>query len=378
MLQRWFWPSMIGTYDCDRQMIQAAPVQASEPAASGQADSSSRASIASKLKLGPVDRLLFYLMVAILHLLSLLPDFILYPIGTAGGHLGYWLDRRHVRIGLRNLAIAFPGRSEAERRAILRSSYVNLGRAGAEYIRLGGFFYRRLARRVSYRRFEYWEEIKRRYPGKGVLILSAHFGNFELLAPAHAMHGYPISLVHHTQRFLAGDALMTFVRERAGVRIIRKHAAARPVLRALRADQMVGIPFDQNAKRSEAVFVPFFGELAATTSGLARLVALSGAPVVPVFIVRNPDQRTHHIDIQDAIELQRTGDADADILENTRRFVRAVEDMVRRYPEQFLWTHRRYRTRPRGMPRIYDWSDAPPRTGGRFAPKCSMENNSEA
>ena len=95
---------------------------------------------------------------------------------------------------------------------------------------------------------------------------------------AHALHGHQISLVHHTQRFLAGDALMTFVRERAGVEIIRKHAAARAVLRACATVRWSGIPFDQNAKRSEAVFVPFFGELAATTSGLARLARSPGPP----------------------------------------------------------------------------------------------------
>ena len=307
----------------------------------------------SQLDLGLKDRILFYLLAGVLRAISLIPDFLLYPIGVAGGFIGYWLDRRHVRIGMRNLAIAFPERSEAERRRILRASYVNLGRGAAECIRLGGFFYQRLKRRVAYNRFGYWDEIAARYPGRGLLILSAHFGNFELLAPAHAMHGFPISLVHHTQRFLPGDALITFMRERTGVEVIRKHSAARAVLKALRRGEMVGIPFDQNAKRSEAIFVPFFNEIAATTSGLARLVAISGAPVVPVFIVREPNKRTHRIEIQDEIPIQRSGDAGADIVENTRRFVKVIEETVRRYPEQFLWTHRRYRTRPRGMAPIY-------------------------
>ncbi len=308
-----------------------------------------------ELKLNAGQRLLFYLMVGLIHLLSLLPDFLLYPIGIAVGWLTFLLDKRHVSIGMRNLAIAFPERSEAERRRILRASYVNLGRSGAEYVRLAGFFAKRFRRKVSYHRFEYWAEIQRRYPGKGVLVLSAHFGNFELLLAAHALHGHQISLVHHTQRFLAGDALMSFVRERAGVRIIRKHAAARAVLKALREGELVGIPFDQNAKRSEAVFVPFFNEIAATSSGLARLAALSGAPVAPVFIVRQPDQRSHVIEIHDEIPLQRSADAEADVIENTRRFVRAIETIVRRYPEQFLWMHRRYRTRPRREdPPIYD------------------------
>jgi len=299
-------------------------------------------------------KLIFYAMVVALHALSLLPDFVLYRLGIIGGWLGYLLDRRHVRIGLRNLALAFPDKSPTRRRRILRASYVNLGLSAAEYIRLGGFFYRRLKRRVKYNRFEYWAEMNRRYPGKGAVILTAHFGNFELLPAAHALCGYPITLVHHTQRFLAGDALMTYVRERAGIKVIRKHAAARAVLKSLKEGDLVGIPFDQNAKRSEAVFVPFFGEPAATSSGLARLVAIAQGPVVPVFLLRQRNWRRHRIEILDEIPIQRSDDAQADIEENTRRFTRAIEDFVRHHPTQFLWTHRRYRTRPRGMPPVYD------------------------
>jgi KDO2-lipid IV(A) lauroyltransferase len=306
-------------------------------------------------ELGTRERLTFYLMTGLVHLFSLLPDFVLYPLGILGGYLGYLLDGRHVAIGMRNLAVAFPERSVEQRRRILRASYINLGRSGAEYVRLGGFFYKRLKKRVTYERFAYWEELRQLHPGKGALVLSAHFGNFELFAPAHALHGHQISLVHHTQRFLAGDALLCFARERAGVKILRKHAAARAVLKELRQGNLVGIPFDQNAKRSEAIFVPFFSEIAATSSGLARLVAHSGAPVVPAFIVRQPDQRSHRIEIFDEIPIQCSADSGADIAENTRRFVKAIEDVVRRYPEQFLWTHRRYRTRPvRGTPSIYD------------------------
>jgi Kdo2-lipid IVA lauroyltransferase/acyltransferase len=308
----------------------------------------------AQVALNPSSKLIFYALVAVLHVLSLLPDFALRELGMLGGWLGYFFDVRHVRIGLRNLAFAFPDKGRGERKRILRASYVNLGLSAAEYIRLGGFFYRRLRRRVKYGRFDYWATMKRRYPGKGAIILTAHFGNFELLPAAHALHGYPITLVHHTQRFLAGDALMTYVRERTGIKVIRKHAAARTVLKSLKAGELVGIPFDQNAKRSEAVFASFFGEPAATSSGLARLVAIAEVPVVPVFLLREPNRRSHRIEILDEIPIQRSDDPHADIEENTRRFTGAIEDFVRRHPQQFLWTHRRYRTRPRGMPPVYD------------------------
>jgi Kdo2-lipid IVA lauroyltransferase/acyltransferase len=320
-----------------------------------------------QLALGARDRMLFRLMLGLVHALSLLPDFILYPIGIAGGWLGYELDRRHVRIGMRNLLVAFPDKTERERARILRASYVNLGRTAAEYVRLGGFFHQRLRRRVTYRNLELWNQISARHPGKGALVLTAHFGNFELLPSAHAMHGYQISLVHHTQSFLAGDALMTYVRERAGVEVIRKHSAARAVLKAVSSGDMIGIPFDQNAKRSEAIFVPFFGEPAATSSGLARIAMRLDAPVVPAFIIRQPDNRSHVIELSEEVALVRTGDTEADIAENTARFVKVVEEVVRRNPEQFLWTHRRFRTRPRGMAPIYDGEAKARRSSDRGA-----------
>ena len=311
-----------------------------------------------QLDLGLRDRVIFWALVGVLHGLSLLPDFVLYRLGVLGGWVAYLFDRGHLRVGMRNLEIAFPEHAETARRRILRASYVNLGRAGAEYIRLAGFSYQRLKHRVSYSGLEHWDALRRKYPSKGILAVAAHIGNFELLAPAHAMHGYPISLVHHSLRFAAGEALMTFVRERAGVQIIRKHRAARQMLRTLQRGEVIGIPFDQNAKRSEAVWVPFFGVLAATPSGLDRIALLSGAPVVSVFMVRQPDGRSHVIEISDEIKQQRSADPQADVLENTRRYQQAIEQAVRRHPEQFLWTHRRYRTRPvRGTPSIYQ----PPR-----------------
>ena len=309
----------------------------------------------TRIRLGLKDRLIFWLMVGAMHTFSLLPDFILYKLGVACALIFYHLDGRHTRIGMRNLEIAFPEKSDAERRRILRASYINLGRTGAEYVRLGGFFFRRLARRVSYNRLDIWNNLHPRYPGKGALILTAHFGGFELLPAGHALHGFQISLVHHTQRFLAGDALVTFIRERAGVQIIRKHTAAREMLRSLKRGEIIGIPLDQNAKRSEAVWVPFFGELAATPSGFDRLAMMAGAPVVPVFIVRQADGRSHVIEIFEEIPQQRTGDRDADALVNTTRYQKAIEEMVRKYPEQWLWTHRRYRTRPvSGSPSLYE------------------------
>src|SRR5258708_37650553 len=170
----------------------------------------------TRIQLGLKDRLMFWILVAAFHALSLLPDFILHKLGIACSLIFHRFDNRHRRIGIRNLEIAFPEKSVAERERILRASYINLGRTGAEYVRLGGFFYRRLARRVTYNRLDVWNELHPRYPGKGALILTAHFGGFEMLPAGHALHGFQIGLVHHTQRFLASHDLVSLIRERAG------------------------------------------------------------------------------------------------------------------------------------------------------------------
>src|SRR5260370_17420745 len=139
---------------------------------------------------------------------------------------------------------------------------------------------------------------------------------------------------------------MTFIRERAGVQIIRKHRAAREMARTMIRGDLIGIPFGQNAKRSEAVWLPFFGELAATPAGFDRLAMIAGTPVVPAFIVRQPDGRSHVIEVYDEIEQQRTGDKEADTVENTARYQKHIEEMVRAHPEHWTWTHRQYPTPP--------------------------------
>src|SRR5260370_10740392 len=288
----------------------------------------------TRLKLGLKDRLIFWILLAVLHAFSLLPDFILYRLGIACGLIFHRFDHRHRKIGIRNLEIAFPEKSANERERILRASYINLGRTGAEYVRLGGFFYRSLARRITYNRLDVWNELHPRYPGKGALILTAHFGGFEMLPAGHALHGFQIGLVHHTQRFLAGDDLGSFIRERAGVQIIRKHTAAREMHRSLKPGEIIRIPLDHNAEPSRAIWVPFFGELAATPGGFDRLAMMAGAPVVPVFIVRQPDGVSHVIEIFEEIPQQRTGDRNADALRNTARYQKAIEQKFLKHPEQ--------------------------------------------
>jgi KDO2-lipid IV(A) lauroyltransferase len=185
--------------------------------------------------------------------------------------------------------------------------------------------------------------------GRGVLILTAHFGNWELLAASHVLTAFPLSVVARPLDHPALDRLVARFRARSRAELINKHRALSEILSALRRQRMVGILLDQNASRREGVFVPFFGIPASTSKGLALLALKTGAPVVPIFIRREPDGR-HRVIVDPAVPLSPTGDRDRDLVEATAAFTRIIEANVRQWPEQWLWIHRRWKTRPPGRP----------------------------
>lgn len=177
--------------------------------------------------------------------------------------------------------------------------------------------------------------------GRGILVLTAHYGNWELLAAAHGLTGLPLSIVIRPLDHPILDELAARFRRRSGAELIVKRLAVREVLQALRRGRMVGILLDQNATRAEGVFVPFFGIPASTSKGLAVLALRTGAPVVPVFLRRERDGR-HCMDVRPPLEPPYDGDVEA----YTATFNLAIEAAIRRAPEQWLWMHARWRTRP--------------------------------
>lgn len=271
----------------------------------------------------------------------------------AAAWLAWCVDVRHRRIGMRNLAIAFPERSLAERRRILRESFLNMGRMAAELIHLPRLDDAQLREMVRFEDEAGWEAAITAPRDTGALILSGHFGNWELLVYAHGRRGHPVSMVHRTIANPLVDRWLNEIRGAAGTRLLRKSHAATAVLRALRARQLLVLPFDQNSTRRQGVFVPFFGLPASTNAGMARIALRGGIPVVPVFIVRQGRAARHVVHMLPMMHAESTGDFDRDVVETTARFSRVFEDMVRRHPEQWLWAHRRWKTRPEGEPRFY-------------------------
>lgn len=181
--------------------------------------------------------------------------------------------------------------------------------------------------------------------GKGGFVLTAHFGNWELMSAATSL-GFATngSVVARPLDFPPADRLIRDLRSQFGTEIIPKQRALRRIMRAIKENRLVGILLDQSVDWYEGVFVPFMGIPACTNKGLAFMALKTGAPVVPIFSIRQPDGR-YRIVFEKEVELVRTGDKLRDIEENTALFTSIIEKYVRQYPEQWFWFHRRWKTK---------------------------------
>lgn len=255
------------------------------------------------------------------------------------------------------LARAFPELPPPARARLRREVFAHLARGLVELLILRGRRRCELLERVELAGLEQLEAAARRSPSGGVLVVTAHLGNWELACARVAAAGIPIAVVYRGLRQPALDRALFALRDQAGrvaggvpVEQIRMGRAGMPVVRALEAGRHVLVLLDQNADREEGVFVEFFGQLACTRAGPIALAMARGVPVVPAFIRRLDDGRRHRIEIGSALELEPgSGTASVDearLGRNVQRATKAIEEAIRRDPAQWIWLHRRWRTRP--------------------------------
>ena len=251
-------------------------------------------------------------------------------------------------IATHNLRRAFPEKSEGEILRIVQGVYRNMGIVAAEFFDIPRLTKENIAAQVETEGLENcWKALEK---GQGLLLFSAHFGNWELEAAAAALLIKPAVVIYRPLDSPLLDHLVLRVRSATGNIPLAKEHAMRPMLRALKQNGILGILIDQNVDWYEGVFVDYFGRPACTTDGLALLALHTGAPVLPAYIVRLPDGR-YRLVFGPEVEVIRTGDRDADVLANTQRFTKVIEQIVRRYPDQWLWVHQRWKTQPCQVPR---------------------------
>ncbi|HVP54211.1 MAG TPA: lysophospholipid acyltransferase family protein [Candidatus Eisenbacteria bacterium] len=296
-------------------------------------------------------RLQYLPLVALVRLIGVLPRPLARGIGLAVGRVVYHLHPRLRRVGLRNLEMAFPGKPLTERRRILRGVYASLGRLLAEFCLFPRYTRENVAPVAVYQGFENFEAAEKR--GRGVLFLTGHFGGWEIGSFFHSLQGHPMRIVVRPIDNPYVDNLVTRYRTLHGNSIIGKQGFARGLLSAMENNETVGILMDTNMTPPQGVFVDFFGIPACTAVGIARVALHTDAAVVPAFTIWDPVLRKYRVEFERAVELVRTGDDEADAIANTALFNRIFEEYVRKYPDQWLWVHRRWKTRPPGQPPLY-------------------------
>ncbi len=267
------------------------------------------------------------------------------------GRVVYLLHFRLRQVGMRNLAMAFPEKSAAERARILRGVFTSLGRQLAELCQFPKYTPENVDDVVVYDGLENYEQAYAR--GKGVLFLTAHFGGWELSAFAHSLHGHWLHVVMRPMDNEYLDRMLQHYRTMHGNKVVPKDDFVRGLLAAMKAGETVGILMDTNMTPPQGVFVDFFGIPACTASGLARIALRTDAAVVPGFTIWDETLGKYRLRFDPAVELVRTGELEADIVANTQRFTKVIEDYLRKYPEQWLWVHRRWKTRPEGESPLY-------------------------
>ncbi|HLI82418.1 MAG TPA: lysophospholipid acyltransferase family protein [Bryobacteraceae bacterium] len=257
------------------------------------------------------------------------------------------------RIAERNLALALPEIDDARRALIIDGVFQSIARLLVSVAKFPSIGRHNLDRWIRFEGYEHFENA--RQAGRGVLFATAHLGNWELSAYAHALVAEPLDVVARPLDNPLLDRLAARRRQGSGNRILSKRDLARPILKALAANRAVGILIDQNVSAESGVFVDFFGIPAATASGFVRLAARSGAAVIPGFALWWEKERRYVLRFYPAVPM--SGDA----LRDTQALHGVLERVIREYPEQWLWIHRRWKTRPPGSPPLYE---APPVRAG--------------
>ena len=283
--------------------------------------------------------------------LALAPASAARAFGIMLARMVYRLHGRLRRVGMRNLQLAFPQMPASERRRILRGVFTSLGRQLGDFCHFPRYRRENISQLAIYDGFENFERAQSR--GKGVLFLTAHFGGWEISSFMHALHGHPLHILVRPLDNPYLDRLVTRYRTLSGNRTIPKQDFARSMLAALRAGETVGILMDQNMLPEQGVFVDFFGIPACTSTLMARMALRTDAAVVPGFCLWDPALRRYRVRFEPAMETIRTSNEEADIVANTAAYAKVIEDFVRRYPDQWLWVHRCWKTRPPGEAPLY-------------------------
>lgn len=273
-------------------------------------------------------------------------------LGRSMGKLAYLLASDLRRTGAINLRLAFPDKTDEERAALLRECFANLGRQLGLFSQFSTRTLEELQSFIEPHGLEHLAAAKANMNG-GLILFTAHLGAWELTSFGPSLFGHPFSFLVRRIDNPKIEQLIDRVRVRFGNQTIDKLSAARSMLKLLRSNGVLGLLPDLNALDSEAIFVNFFGVPAATNFIMAKLALRTGAPIIPIFAPWSEEKRKYLLIIGPPVSVDVTGNEDADVRQLTTKLSQTIEDQIRCYPGQWLWIHKRWKTRPEGEPRIY-------------------------
>lgn len=297
------------------------------------------------------ERLEYFVAWAGLKLLGILPRRVARFFGARFAAVVYALQPKLHGIALFNLQLAFPDWTLAQRERVIDGMVRQIGWMIGEFSRFPKYTRATIEKLVAIDGAENFAAAQQR--GRGVLFLTGHMSAWELAPFAHALYGHPLHFLVRPIKNRRVDALINGYRCLSGNQPIDKNRAARAMLKVLGDGGTVGILADHNTSIEEGVFVDFFGVPASTTSGLARIALRTDAAVVPGFLCWDEAAGKYRLQFGPAVELIRTGDEDEDVRENTQQFTHIIEEYVRAHPEQWVWIHKRWKTRPAGEKPLY-------------------------
>jgi KDO2-lipid IV(A) lauroyltransferase len=287
-----------------------------------------------------VYRLLHFLVI----LLSLIPRKIGLRLGEGLGTALFYLLKKRREIAFRNLTTAFGDqKTEAERWTLAQQCFRGIGRHFFEAVYLFRYDADRVKKYVRFTGVEHYRQAKAQ--GKGVALLSGHFGCWELMMISFGYFFDPTYVIVKLLDFEPAEKLSRTLREISGNRMVSKERSMRVLIKLLREKKNLGILMDQNIDWKDGVFVDFFGWRACTNKGLALLVLSTGAPVVPGFMIYEGSGH-YRVEIQPPVPWLEFGDRTKNIEENTAQYNRVIEAMARCYPDHYFWVHQRWKTRP--------------------------------
>jgi KDO2-lipid IV(A) lauroyltransferase len=293
----------------------------------------------------------YWLVVAVARSLGAMPRGLARLWARGLAIMVYWLFGRLRRVGTRNLQMALPELAEADRTRILRGVYLHLGWQLVEFCRMTRYTPENSR---DWMRTEGLENyLAAQAKGKGVLVITGHLGAWELSSFYHSLMGHPMGMVIRRLDNRRLDAFVNGIRCMHGNSVLHKDDFGRGLLTAMHKGGTVGILMDTNMTPPQGAFVKFFGIDACTATGLAHIARKTGAAVLPGFMLWEPAERRYVLHFGTEVVIPRTKDVTGDILAGTQLCTAAIESWIRRAPDQWLWIHRRWKTRPAGEAGLY-------------------------